>query len=77
VTLQAELVWAFLPPRTFATGLTTVMASLEPADEADGDAFDYALLGDRLHLPIFDALGHDLAAGIPASADLASCRSTR
>jgi hypothetical protein len=74
---QAELVWAFLPPRTFATGQTTVAASLEPAYEAGGDAFDYALLGDRLHLSIFDALGHDLAAGLLASVCIASCRSTR
>jgi stage II sporulation SpoE-like protein len=77
MALQAELVWAFLPPRTFATGQTTVAASLEPAYEAGGDAFDYALLGDRLHLSIFDALGHDLAAGLLASVCIASCRSTR
>jgi serine phosphatase RsbU (regulator of sigma subunit) len=74
---QAELVWAFLPPRTFATGRVLVCASLEPAYEAGGDAFDYSLLGDHLHLSIFDALGHDLAAGLLASVGLASCRSTR
>jgi stage II sporulation SpoE-like protein len=77
MALQAELVWAFLPPRTFATGQTTVAASLEPAYQAGGDAFDYALFGDRLHLSIFDALGHDLAAGLLASVCLAACRSTR
>jgi serine phosphatase RsbU (regulator of sigma subunit) len=77
MAVQAELVWAFLPPRTFATGQATVAASLEPAYQAGGDAFDYALLGDRLHLSIFDALGHDLAAGLLASVCLASCRSTR
>jgi stage II sporulation SpoE-like protein len=77
MALQAELVWAFLPPRTFATGQATVAASLEPAYEVGGDAFDYALLGDHLHLSIFDALGHDLAAGLLASVGLAACRSTR
>jgi hypothetical protein len=77
MALQTELVWAFLPPRTFATDHATVAASLEPAYDAGGDAFDYALLGDRLHLSIFDALGHDLAAGLLASVCLASCRSTR
>jgi hypothetical protein len=77
MTLQAELVWAFLPPRTFATSRVLVCASLEPAYEAGGDAFDYSLLGDHLHLSIFDALGHDLAAGLLASVGLASCRSTR
>jgi hypothetical protein len=77
MALEAELVWAFLPPRTFATSRVLVCASLEPAYEVGGDAFDYSLLGDHLHLSIFDALGHDLAAGLMASVGLASCRSTR
>ena len=77
MALQAELVWALLPPRTFATAGVQVCATLEPAYEAGGDAFDYSLLGDQLHVSIFDALGHDLAAGLLASVGLASCRSTR
>lgn len=75
--LQAELVWAFLPPRTFATDRVLVAASVEPAYEAGGDAFDYSLFGDHLHVSIFDALGHDLSAGLLASVGIASCRSTR
>jgi serine phosphatase RsbU (regulator of sigma subunit) len=74
---QAELVWAFLPPRTLATDRVLVSVSLEPAYEAGGDAFDYSLLGDHLHVSIFDALGHDLSAGLTASVGIASCRSTR
>jgi Stage II sporulation protein E (SpoIIE) len=74
---QAELVWAFLPPQTFATDRVLVSASLEPAYEAAGDAFDYALIGDRLHVSIFDGLGHDLGSGLLASVGMASCRSTR
>jgi hypothetical protein len=77
MALQAELVWAFLPPRTFATDRVLVSAALEPAYEAGGDAFDYALLGDHLHVSILDALGHDLSAGLLASVGMASCRSTR
>jgi serine phosphatase RsbU (regulator of sigma subunit) len=77
MALQAELVWAFLAPRTFATDRVLVAASLEPAYEVGGDAFDYSLLGDHLHVSIFDALGHDLAAGLLASVGMASCRSTR
>ena len=77
MALQAELVWAFLAPRTFATDRVLVAASLEPAYEAGGDAYDYALLGDHLHVSIFDALGHDLSAGLLASVGIASCRSTR
>ena len=77
MALQAELVWAFLPPRSFATSRVLVCASLEPAYDAGGDAFDYSLLGDHLHLAIFDALGHDLTAGLLASVSLASSRSAR
>jgi serine phosphatase RsbU (regulator of sigma subunit) len=77
MALQAELIWAFLPPRTFATSRVLVSAMLEPAYEAGGDAFDYSLMGDHLHVSIFDALGHDLAAGLLASVGIASCRSTR
>jgi serine phosphatase RsbU (regulator of sigma subunit) len=77
MALQAELVWASLPPRTFATDRVLLSASLEPAYEAGGDAFDYSLAGDHLHVSIFDALGHDLGAGLLASVGLASCRSTR
>ncbi len=77
MALQGELVWAFLAPRTFATEQVLVAATLEPAYEVGGDAFDYSMLGDRLHVSIFDAVGHDLAAGLLASVSIASCRSTR
>ena len=78
MALQAELVWAFLPPRTFATDRLIVAASLEPAYAVGGDAFDYSMLGDDdLHVSIFDGAGHDLAAGLMASVAMASCRSTR
>ena len=77
MALQAELVWAFLAPRTFATDQVMVTATLEPAYEVGGDAYDYSLFGDRLHVSLFDAVGHDLAAGLLASVAMASCRSTR
>jgi serine phosphatase RsbU (regulator of sigma subunit) len=77
MALQAELVWAFLAPRTFATEQVLVSATLEPAYDVGGDAFDYSLLGDNLHLSIFDGAGHDLTAGLLASVAMASCRSTR
>lgn len=77
MALQAELVWAFLPPRTFATSRVLLAATLEPAYAVGGDAFDYSVLGDHLHVSIFDGTGHDLAAGLLASVAMAACRSTR
>jgi hypothetical protein len=77
LALQAEMVWAFMAPQTFATKQVIVAAALEPAYEVGGDAFDYSLLGDRLHVSLFDAAGHDLAAGLIASVAMASCRNAR
>jgi serine phosphatase RsbU (regulator of sigma subunit) len=77
MALQAEMVWAFMAPRTFATDRVVITGILEPAYEIGGDAYDYSLIGDRLHVAVFDGVGHDLAAGLLTSVAMASCRSTR
>ncbi|GAA3206906.1 PP2C family protein-serine/threonine phosphatase [Nonomuraea roseoviolacea] len=75
--LSAEMLWRLLPVRTFATGRVVVTAALEPAYLAGGDAFDYAVGGDLLHLAVFDAMGHDTAAGLTATIAVGACRNTR
>ncbi|WP_259470908.1 PP2C family protein-serine/threonine phosphatase [Streptomyces sp. 1114.5] len=77
MTLQAELLWAFVPPRTIGTTAVTSSAVLEPAYEIGGDAFDHSLAGTLLHLTLLDAMGHDLASGGCSAVALAACRSTR
>ncbi len=77
MTLQAELLWAFLPPRTIGTDLATSSAVLEPAYDIGGDAFDHSFIDGILHLTLVDAMGHDLASGGASGAALAACRSTR
>ncbi|MFD5421252.1 PP2C family protein-serine/threonine phosphatase [Streptomyces sp. NPDC127069] len=77
MTLQAELLWAFLPPRTIGTSQATSTAVLEPAYDIGGDAFDHNFSDGGLHLTLLDAMGHDLAAGGASAAGLAACRSTR
>lgn len=77
MSLQAELLWAFLPPRTIGTAAVTSSAVLEPAYEAGGDAYDHNLAGSVLHLTLMDAMGHDLASGGCSAVALAACRSTR
>ncbi|CAM5265334.1 PP2C family protein-serine/threonine phosphatase [Streptomyces avidinii] len=77
MTLQAELLWAFLPPRTIGTALATSSAVLEPAYDIGGDAFDHCFIDGVLHLTLVDAMGHDLASGGASGAALAACRSTR
>ncbi|GAA0286289.1 PP2C family protein-serine/threonine phosphatase [Streptomyces polychromogenes] len=77
MTLQAELLWAFLPPRTIGTSQATSSAVLEPAYDIGGDAFDHNFSDGLLHLTLLDAMGHDLAAGGASAAGLAACRATR
>lgn len=77
MSLQAELLWAFLPPRTIGTEEATSSAVLEPAYDIGGDAFDHTFIDGVLHLTLVDAMGHDLASGGASGAALAACRSTR
>ncbi len=77
MSLQAEMLWAFLPPRTIGTRDVTSSAVLEPAYDVGGDAFDHSVARGNLHISVFDAMGHDLASGGASSVALAACRSTR
>jgi phosphoserine phosphatase RsbU/P len=62
--LATEIVWNLLPPLTLTTASATVTGILEPCYEIGGDAFDYAINGNTVHVALFDAVGH----GIDASA---------
>ncbi|GAB3957588.1 PP2C family protein-serine/threonine phosphatase [Streptomyces sparsus] len=77
MTVAAEMQWNLMPPQTFSNGRVTVSAVLEPAYEVGGDAFDYALAGDTVHLAVFDAMGHDTSAGLTANLAVAACRNHR
>ncbi|UCM91626.1 PP2C family protein-serine/threonine phosphatase [Streptomyces marincola] len=71
------MVRAFLPSRTIGTGQVTSNAVLEPAYELGGDAFEHSIIGHCLHAAVFDAMGHDLQAGLTSSVALAANRNTR
>ncbi|MET7936936.1 PP2C family protein-serine/threonine phosphatase [Streptomyces sp. NPDC005322] len=77
MNVAAEMQWHLMPPLTFATERIAICAVLEPAYEISGDAFDYAIDDDVLHLEIFDAMGHDTAAGLTANLAVAACRNSR
>src|SRR4051812_36023399 len=61
-TIAAELARTLAPPLVFATDGVIVAGLLEPCYDNGGDALDYALNGPVLHLGVFDAMGHGLAA---------------
>ena len=77
MTLPAEMQWHLLPPLLMTTPRVSVAGALEPAYEVGGDAFDYALNGDLLHLAILDAVGHGLRAAVMAGVATASYRHAR
>ncbi|MEV4010742.1 PP2C family protein-serine/threonine phosphatase [Nonomuraea angiospora] len=75
--LSAEVLWSLLPTKTLATDRIVVTAALEPAYQVGGDAFDYALTRDTLNLAIFDAMGHDLTAGLTSAIAIGAFRNHR
>ncbi|MER6468900.1 PP2C family protein-serine/threonine phosphatase [Streptomyces collinus] len=77
MSLAAEMQWNLLPPRTYADGRVAISAALEPAYDISGDVFDYAVDGPSVHLAIFDAMGHDTAAGLSGALALGACRNAR
>jgi hypothetical protein len=76
-TIAAELIWELTPPLVFATEDMVVAGMLEPAYDNGGDALDYALNDGVLHLALFDAMGHGLAAAGLATFALSAYRHSR
>ncbi|WP_232326167.1 PP2C family protein-serine/threonine phosphatase [Microbispora sp. ATCC PTA-5024] len=77
MNVAAELQWNLMPPLTFSDSVVTIAGMLEPAYEIGGDAFDYSIAGTVAHLAIFDAMGHDVSAGLTANLAVAACRNNR
>ncbi|WP_336207022.1 PP2C family protein-serine/threonine phosphatase [Nonomuraea sp. LPB2021202275-12-8] len=77
MTLSAEVLWNLMPNGSFANDKVVLSGAVEPAYQVGGDAFDYGITGDMLHLSIFDAMGHDLSAGLTASIAVGACRNNR
>jgi serine phosphatase RsbU (regulator of sigma subunit) len=77
MALGAEIRWGSLPPLSFSCERVSVAAALEPAHEVSGDAFDYALNGDVLHVGIFDGMGHELESSLLTDLTVAAYRHAR
>ena len=77
MAVQAELVWAFRGPRTFATDRVLVAATLEPPTRWEATRSITRCSVTTCTCRSSTPCGHDLAAGLLASVGLASCRSTR
>jgi stage II sporulation SpoE-like protein len=77
LTVDAELLWQLLPPLTFASRDLVITAVLEPHDRVGGDGFDYAVDEGVAFCGLFDAVGHDLQAGLTTAVALAAIRNAR
>ncbi|MEU2237263.1 PP2C family protein-serine/threonine phosphatase [Streptomyces vietnamensis] len=77
MSLPAEILRAFLPPRTLCADQVISSAVLEPAYDLGGEAFEHTLTAGALHAAVLDAMGHDLASGLTAALALAACRNAR
>lgn len=77
LTIGSELLWQLLPPLTYGTGDLVIVAGLIPTERLGGDAFDYGVDHERVQLAIFDAIGHDLRAGLLATTAVAAFRNAR
>ena len=77
LTVAAELLWQLLPPLTFGTEGLVISAFFLPTTDLGGDAFDYSVDGRVAQVGIFDAMGHDLQAGLMATTAVAAYRNAR
>jgi serine phosphatase RsbU (regulator of sigma subunit) len=77
MNVAAEMEWHLTPPLAYADERVVVAAAMEPAYEVSGDAFDYATAAEVVHLGLFDAMGHNTAAGLAANLAMATCRNLR
>ncbi len=77
MTLSAEVLWNLLPNGSFANDKVVLSGALEPAYQVGGDAFDYGITGNLLHLAILDAMGHDLTSGLTATIAMGASRNKR
>ena len=77
MTIASELVWGLAPPLVFATDGLILAGMLEPAYDNGGDTIDYAVNDRVLHLGVFDAMGHGLAAAGVAAFAVSAYRSSR
>jgi hypothetical protein len=77
MTIASELLWQLTPPLVFATDRLVLAGMLEPCYDNGGDALDYAVNEGVLHVGVFDAMGHGLAAAGVAAFALSAYRHSR
>jgi len=75
--VAAEVRWMTVPPMSFQSERVGLAGVLRPAYGVAGDAFDFAVDPDVLHLAVFDAVGHTLTSARVADLALSVYRHGR
>ena len=77
MSLPAGMQWDLLPPLNTRTPGATIAGLLEPAYDIAGDAFDYAIGGDRLDFAIVDGMGHGIGSTLLTGLAIGAYRHAR
>ncbi|CAN5641033.1 PP2C family protein-serine/threonine phosphatase [soil metagenome] len=77
MSLGAELLWSVLLPPTYASPGVSLSVLLEPTYSTGGDAYDYAVTGDTVHVLVLDAMGHGFPAASLSTIAIAAYRHSR
>lgn len=75
--LAAGMQWDLLPPLTLNSANVTASGRLEPAYEVAGDAFDYAMNEEYLHVAVFDGMGHGVDSTLMTTLAVGAYRHAR
>jgi serine phosphatase RsbU (regulator of sigma subunit) len=77
MSLPAGMQWDLLPPLNIRTPGAVIAGLLEPAYDIAGDAFDYAVGGDRLDFAIVDGMGHGIGSTLLTGLAIGAYRHAR
>lgn len=76
--LAAEIQYQLLPSSLSCEAAQfTLCGCLKPSEDLSGDAFDYTLDRDTLHVSVTDPMGHDIQAALAATLLVSALRGAR
>jgi serine phosphatase RsbU (regulator of sigma subunit) len=75
--IAGVLQWELLPLPTYQDPLVQLAGRVEPAYDIGGDAFDFAVNRDGVHIALFDAMGHGIDATLLTTLTVGAYRQAR
>jgi serine phosphatase RsbU (regulator of sigma subunit) len=75
--IAGVLQWELLPLPTYRDPFVQLAGRVEPAYDIGGDAFDFAVNRDCVHIALFDAMGHGISATLLTTLAVGAYRQSR